>query len=337
MKIAPKSTEAFLSKPGAEMRAILLYGPDSGLVRERAQRLIRHYLGQNFDPFALTELTESQLTADPAKLSDELNAISMMAPRRVLQLRDAGDKCTKIIEGAQESFNSDCTLIVCADELTPRSSLRAWFEKQSAVAAVACYHDEVRDVAEVVRSHFEKERIQTSREVIDYLCSQLGNDRYVTRQELEKISVFASEKGTLSIEEARALVDYNRETSFDELVNAVADKNLQTLEKTLTLILRENAQPVAYLRALQRYFNKLYAIRAQMQKGVSAAVVVESLRPPVFFRQAPILTRHAATWQPAQIIRALQLLVSAELACKSTDVPANPASHRRLLQITQIR
>ncbi|NBO18922.1 MAG: DNA polymerase III subunit delta, partial [Proteobacteria bacterium] len=69
----------------------------------------------------------------------------------------------------------------------------------------------------------------------------------------------------------------------------------------------------------------------------SAEAVVQGLRPPVFFRQAPILTRHAQTWQLPHILRALQLLINAELACKSTDIPPIPASSRRLLQMTQIR
>ncbi|NCY25847.1 MAG: DNA polymerase III subunit delta, partial [Alphaproteobacteria bacterium] len=178
MKIAPKQAEAFLMRPDAT--AILLYGPDGGLVRERAVRLIKTLLGENYDPFALCELTEAKITADPAILADELNAISMMAPKRVILIRDAGDKLTKIIEGAAGFFNAAATLIVCGDDLGSRSSLRAWFEKNAGCAALACYHDEARDVADVVRKTFETAGIRIDRDAVEYLCQQLGNDRYVT-------------------------------------------------------------------------------------------------------------------------------------------------------------
>lgn len=335
MKIAPKQAEAFLTRPDAA--AILLYGPDGGLVRERARRLITSLLGENYDPFALAELTESQLTADPALLADELNAIHMMAPKRVIIIRDAGDKLTRIIEAAAEFFNPAATLIACGDDLGSRSSLRASFEKKDGCAALACYHDEARDVADVVRKTFESAGIRAERDAVEYLCQQLGNDRYVTRQELEKCCLYAEQSKTLSLAEARLLVDYNRETGFDDVVNAVADKSLAALEKNLTQLLREGGQPVAYLRALQRYFNRLYYIRSRMNEGISAEAVVQGLRPPVFFRQAPILTRHAQNWNQQQLVRALQLLINAELACKSTDIPPVSASSRRLLQMTQIR
>lgn len=337
MKIAPKSVESFLASPAPSCRAILLYGPDTGLIRERAQGLIAKFLGPNYDPFALAELTEAQINADPALLADEIAAIHMMAPKRVIWLRDAGDKLTRIISDAAPQFHSSTLVLASGDELSSRSSLRAWFEKAPEAAAIACYHDEVRDVAGVIRKTFEAAGINADRDAVEYLSQQLGNDRYVTKQELEKCALYASESKSLNLTDVQSLVDYNRETNFDDLVNAVADRNLAHLEKYLTMLLREGNQPVAYLRALQRYFNRLYAIRARMNEGVPAEAVVESLRPPVFFRQVPILTRHANSWSSDAITKALRALINAELACKSTDIPMVAASSRRLLQITQLR
>lgn len=337
MKIAPRAAEGFVAKPSKESRAILLYGPDSGLVYERSKLLIKAYLGENYDPFALVELTDVQLSADHALLADELAAIHMMAPVRVIWIKPAGDKCTKIISAAEDAFNESVTVIVSAGELTPRSSLRQWFDKHKTAASLACYHDEVHNISAIIRAHFNTHNVRVDRDVVEYLCTQLGNDRYVTRQELEKLTLFAGKDAALTMADARALVDYNREANFDDLVNAVADRNLQALEKQITLLTLDNQVPIAYLRILQRYFNKLYTIRAQMQKGGSLDTIIKSMRPPVFFKQVPILTRHAQRWDIPQITRAIQLLMNAELACKSNDIPDIPASSRRLMQLTQIR
>ena len=337
MKIAPKLVESFLASPAPSCRAILLHGPDNGLIRERAKASIIRFLGANYDPFALVELMEAKILADPALLADELSAISMMAPKRAIWIRDAGDKLTRIITDAADQFNPCVMLIISGDELSSRSSLRAWFEKNESAAAIACYHDEARDVAGVIRKTFETAGINADRDAIEYLCQQLGNDRYVTHQELEKCITFAGETKTLSLNDVQSLVDYNRETNFDDLVNAVADRNLASLERYLTTLLREGNQPITYLRALQRYFNRLYAIRARMNEGVHAEAVIQALRPPVFFRQVPILTRHAQSWNTEAITKALRALINAELACKTSDLPMIPASSRRLLQITQIR
>lgn len=337
MKIAPRAAEAFLGSPAREHVALLLYGPDSGLVRERAKAAIKSLLGDTYDPFALTEFTEAKILSDPALLSDELSAISMMSPKRVVLVRDAGDKLTKIIDGAADQLRADAYLIVCGDELSARSSLRAWFEKAPNAASVACYNDEARDVHEVIRKRFAGAGIQCDRDAMEYLASQLGNDRGVTLSELEKLITYAGAEKRLTLSDVESLVDYNRETNLDDIVNAAADRNLKGLEVMIGRVLREGLQPIVYLRAMQRYFNRLYFIRGQMSTGQSADMVIQSLRPPVFFRQLPILTRHVQQWEPDAITRALKLLVEAELACKTSDLPPIPASSRKLFQLTQAR
>ncbi len=336
MKIAPKLADGFLAKPNAIHSAVLVYGPDSGGVRDRAKKMMAAVLGVNPDPFAVTEMTEAKILADPALLSDELSSFNMMCPKRVILIRDGGDKLTKIIDGAAAQFNGDVFLIVASDELSARSSLRGWFEKSDKAAALACYRDELRDVQGVIRKAFDDAKLSVDREVMEYLGSQLGNDRYVTYQEIDKIITYAGGQ-RLTLEEVQALVDYNRETSLDDIVQAVADKNLAALEKMLTLHTREGTQPVAYLRALQRYFNRLYAFKSQVMAGQTVESVVAGARPPVFFRQVPILTRHIQQWSLENITRALGLLVAAELACKSSDVPTIAASGRNLMQIAQMR
>src|SRR5687768_10540654 len=151
MKIAPKAAEAFLAKPDKGFHAALLYGPDAGLVRERAKRITATLLAGNDDPFAFLEMTEASILADSARLADELSAISMLGGKRIIMIRDGGDKLTKILESAAAYFNDDVFLIVISDELSGRSSLRGWFEKERQCAAIACYRDEARDVQEVIR------------------------------------------------------------------------------------------------------------------------------------------------------------------------------------------
>jgi len=338
MKLAPKSVDSFLLSPAREHLAVLIYGADGGLVRERAEKIAKAILGESFaDPFAKLELSEAELLADPARLCDELSSVSMMNPKRVIIVRDAGNNLTKVIEPATEFFHRDNYLIVIADELTGKSSLRLLFEKEQSCAALACYKDEMRDVSAVIRKKFDEAGVSYDREVLDYLASQLGNDRYVTYQELEKLVLYAGDEKRISLDDARQLVDYNQALQLDDIVNAVADRNLPALEKSVNQHLREGTQPIMYLRALQRYFNRLYAIRAQMETGQSAEMVISSLRPPVFFKQQPILTRHANIWNTENIVKALKCLITAELSCKTSDLPAIAASSRELLKVTQLR
>ncbi|MEQ1705680.1 MAG: DNA polymerase III subunit delta [Rickettsiales bacterium] len=339
MKVATKSIESFLTAPQRECQAVLIYGVDSGLVRERAAKITKAVLGDMAsDPFAKLELSEAELLTDPARLADELSAVSMMCPKRVIIIYDAGNSITGVIESAASYFHKDNFLIVVADELSGKSSLRAFFEKENSCAALACYKDEMRDIQSVIRSKLDGAKIIYNRDVVDYLASQLGNDRYVTYQELDKLITYAGDEKKITVQDAQLLTDNNRDSQLDDIITAIADRNLVNLEKNLYQHLREGTQPIMYLRALSRYFARLYSIRAQMQETrQSAEVVVAGLRPPVFWKQKDPLIRHANSWGLENIIKAIGLITAAELDCKTSDLPIIPASSRKLFRITQLR
>ncbi|MEZ5691437.1 MAG: DNA polymerase III subunit delta [Rickettsiales bacterium] len=339
MKITAKQITSFIENPQNSCGSVLIYGVDNGLVRDRSRSIIKSVLGSMAeDSFAKSEIAASDLSSDPAKLYDELSAVSMMCDKRVIVVYDATDKITKIIEEAENYLNKDTFLIITAGELQARSSLRGFFEKSKTLASLACYRDEAKDVQSVIRQKFQEAGIKYDNETLNYLVSQLGNDRYVTYQELEKIALYAADTKEINLNDVKLLVDYNQTTQLDDIVNSVADRNLKNLEEKLTQHLKEGTQPIMYIRSMQRYFNKLYSIRLNMKENQQTArTAVAALRPPVFFKQQPILIRHADSWTLDNITNAIKILIGAELDCKTSDIPAIEASSRKLMKITQIR
>ncbi|HEY4636087.1 MAG TPA: DNA polymerase III subunit delta, partial [Rhodospirillales bacterium] len=97
MKIEPRRAEAFARNPDADVLAVLVYGPDSGLVRHRAQELARSVVPDLTDPFRVFETTADTLSADPARLPDEAAAIAMTGGRRAILVREAGDSFTALL------------------------------------------------------------------------------------------------------------------------------------------------------------------------------------------------------------------------------------------------
>src|SRR5215813_9909933 len=95
MKIAPRDAARFLRSAETKVSAVLLYGPDQGLVRERAVELVGRIAGDVRDPFRVAELTSAQLKDDPVRLADEAAQLSLTGGQRVLRLRDAGDGLTQ--------------------------------------------------------------------------------------------------------------------------------------------------------------------------------------------------------------------------------------------------
>ena len=84
--------ERFLANPDKAVRAALIFGRDLGVVRERAQGLASKVTEHPDDPFDVALITDTDMADDPARLVDDLMALSLMGGRRLVRLRISTDR-----------------------------------------------------------------------------------------------------------------------------------------------------------------------------------------------------------------------------------------------------
>jgi DNA polymerase-3 subunit delta len=72
MKLSGAAADAFIRQPDPAVRAVLVYGPDEGQVRERAAQLTRSVCPDLHDPFRIADIPPTALKDDPARIADEL-------------------------------------------------------------------------------------------------------------------------------------------------------------------------------------------------------------------------------------------------------------------------
>jgi DNA polymerase-3 subunit delta len=331
MKITGRSIDSFLSGDGA-VAATLFYGPDTGLVKERADRLTAAVAGDLADPFRVSELTPERLRDQPSLLSDEAAALTFGGGRRVVRLRGAGDSQAGILESFLEAKTCDALVIVEADDLGPRSSLRQLFEAAENAAAVPCYRDEAGDLARLIGEELGRARLQPTEEARDYLTSVLGGDRGVTRRELEKIVSYMGPSELarpLGLAEVVACVGDSAALSVDDLMFALGDGDLPAVERLTDRVLAEGTAPVAILRMAARHFLRLHLVATAEDRERT----IRTLRPPVFFKYAPRLQDQIRRWSAARLHQSLDRLLRAEMDCKRTRMPAEVLCRRALLEI----
>lgn len=334
MKVAPREAERFCEAPPAAVRAILLYGPDNGLVRERALKLVKGVVPDD-DPFRLTELTPALLKDDPARLNDEAAAIAFGGGRRVIRLRDATDALAKLFEEFLAAPPGDALLVVEAGDLGPRG-LRKAFENAAAGAAVACYRDEGDSLRGVVVQHLQARGFTLEPDALAYLLANLGSDRALTRQELEKLTLYLGAPRTqrVRLEEVAAVVGDSAERTLDDLALALGDGDVKSLTRDLGRAEGEGVSPITILRAVARHVQRLHLLRGLMAEGQPASEAVKRLRPPIFWKEAGQVARQAERWSAERLAWALARLLEAEAACKRTGAPAALLTERALMEIT---
>lgn len=335
MKVVGRGIAGFLRKPDPAARAILLYGPDQGLVRERAEALVRAVVPDAKDPFRLASLTAGDLADDPARLADEAAAIPFFGGRRAIRVSGAGDRGAGAIEnflGAPPA--GDALVVVEAGDLGPRSSLRRLFEEADNAAAIACYADAPEALEELIEAVVRAAGHRIEAEAVDYLKANLGADRGLTRSELDKLVTYMGMKpATIGLADAQAVVGDSGASAIDDICFAATGGDPAAVEKALGRALSEGESPVMIVRAAQRHMQRLQIAADAVARGSSPREAVQRLRPPVFFKRAVELQAQLVNWDAARTQAAIELLTEAEIDCKSTGLPDEAICRSALLRL----
>lgn len=334
MKVAAREVDRFVKQPPAAVRGVLVYGPDVGLVRERAHNLTEAVAGDASDPFRVAELTPAQLKDSPTLLSDEMAALAFTGGRRAVRLRGAGNGDAKAVSSVLDEGEGDSLLIVEGGEFGPRDALRALFEKHDRAAALACYVDEGQTLDSLIRGILAGHGLEPEGDAVALLSDMLGADRALTRQELEKLALYKGHgNGAVTVSDVRACVGDDSPLARDDVALAAGSGDQQALDRALSRCFAMGDSPIAILRAVLRHFDRLHRLALKVQGGQSIEQAIKSSRPPIFFKHQGIVRGQLQLWRPSALAGALNLLMDAELGCKTTGNPDAAICGRALLRI----
>jgi DNA polymerase-3 subunit delta len=330
MKLPPARVQAFLRDPG-ECRVVLLFGDDAGMIRDRAETLVRTVAGSLDDPFLVTELARE----DIKRLPDEAAGLSLIGGRRVVRVRDATDAAT---DPVQVLLKGPATALVVLEgpAMQSRSRLRTALEAAAEGVAIGCYPEEGRVLEETIRESLRANGAGIEPDALSWLSQQLGADRASTRAELEKLALYVGPGNRVDLEAAMICVGDLAGLSLDDALFAATTGDVATADRALEAAVAEGAAPVQVLRAALGHLQKLHRARLAMDEhGLSAADAVKGMRPPVFYQKVGAFTRSLGLWPAATLAAALAALAEAERGCKRTGWPDQALCRNAVLTLAR--
>ncbi|MFO1128906.1 MAG: DNA polymerase III subunit delta [Rhodospirillales bacterium] len=318
------------------MAAVLLFGADRGLVRERSNDLVRGVAGETPDPFRLIEMTTAELRADPVALSDAARSFSLVPGRRIIRIRDAGEPAAEAVRLLLGDGAATALVICEAGDLGKRSGLRLIFEAAPSAAAVACFPDEGDGLRALIEETLAGFGLRPTAAATALLSSTLGADRALSRCELEKLALYCGRGGTgiVEDEDVAAVVGNQRLASLSSLAMLAAGGDIAGLNRALSV--EEGLEPIGLLRAAAQHLQRLHRVKAEVATGRPVRDAVLALRPPVFFRLIDGFTRQVGQWNEARLEEGLVCLARAEIACKQTGAPQAALAVRALLRVARL-
>ncbi len=346
MRLKTAEIDRFLAKPPDTVPIALIYGPDEGLVRERAVKLAQTILPDLKDPFRSVDLTDGDLKADPARVADEFGSISMLGGRRIIRIRTSSERTARTLKEFIDSVDGDtlrgdALVIMEAGDLKPSSPLRKRAESAQCAAVIPCYVDDERSLRRVILGTLKQEGLDITEGALELLVEQLGGDRAVTRQELEKLILYKKSDGDtlthqITEEDLRDVIAAANLLGIEDVCYATASAKYARLQTSLDRCFLANDQPVTIIRALSRHMEQLALALAAIEGGAPVRSAVDQLRPRIHFRRRSEFDNQLRRWDRPRCRNALSRLFEAEIACKTTGMPAEVLCRQTMLDVARL-
>ncbi|MEM5470822.1 DNA polymerase III subunit delta [Hoeflea sp. AS60] len=306
----------FVRREGTPYRIILVYGPDRGLVSERAAEIAAKTGVDLKDDFAVLRLESSDLNGDPGRLADEFGAISLFGGDRLVWVKNAGnDKgLVSSLNALTEADAGSSHLLIEAGDLKKGSALRKLIENARTALAIPCYADDARGIQTLIDEELGGAKLNIQADARQRLTQLLGGDRLASRNELKKLALYCHESGTVTDEDVIEAIGDVAALSVDDAVDAVFSGDTVRLETSLERILASKTSVFLVLRSCIMQFEQLDAMRSLIENhGRQPAQAMTEKGRGIHFKRKPVVERALRHWRLDAINREMRRLSDAVL------------------------
>ena len=293
----------------SNVRAVLIYGPDIGQVDEYCDSAIEKLGIEKDNLFALDA---DELNEKSDALFAEACSPSMFGGAKMVLISNAGDSSAKYISELVGHSGLCATVVVAAGDLRAGGGLRALFESAPDMAALACYTDDARTLATLIRNELSAAAgiQQITPDAMAYMTAHLGGDRGITRSFLTKIALYVNDKRIVDLSDVEKCLPDTGAADIDDFLYSLTAGNVAQTMMALDRLLYDNKEPNMLVRMLTGQFKKLQT------------AVVDGQLPNLFWKVRDKFNMAIKIWPESEIVAVLTRLNELERQLRTTGMPA---------------
>ena len=268
-----------------------------------------------------------------------------MGGERLIRIRNGGEAAAKAVDHLltqveADHLTSNALVVIEGGDLKKTNTLRKRCEASPRAAAIGCYTESGRDIAETIRTLLADDDIQIDDDAVAFLAARLGEDRGITRAEIEKLILYAGPKSVRGgapvrltrADVAQSLVDSTTDSTFD-IADAVLSGRPAALSDRLYRAQNAGVSTMAMAIILQKRLNRLLTARQKMADGMGPNAAMKAMRPPIFFAEQERFLDQLNRWPDRALAAAVRDLFEADLAAKRTGAPQREILERCFLRL----
>lgn len=296
----------------AQYKMILFYGENQGIKKEFKDNLKKIHKDKE-----VLNLFQEEIIKAKDFLINEISSQSLFGEKKLIFINEANDKILNILEELNEYIQED-RIFIFGDVLDKKSKLRSYFEKSKEHASVACYQDNEIGLKKIISNKLAGYS-GIDNQTINLIIQSSGLDRGKIYNEIEKIKNCFKEK-KIEIEKLENLLNLKTNDDFSQLKDEAIKGNKFNTNKLLSETIFQTENSVYYLNSINQRINKLNDIENLKHKEKNLDTIINQLKPPVFWKDKPILIEQSKKWNKKRLQEILKKTYNAEIELKSNSM-----------------
>ena len=305
-----------------EYNSLLIYGPDRGLVKEKSDLFLNNQININNNSLEVFKLTPEDLAKTKNKLFELAYQKPIFFKKSLIHIDlDLVKNLSDITEFLETLDMEKANFILLESaNLKSDSKILKLFKNKNNFAVIACYHDNSKNLFNFINNYTKELGLVISKDNIEYLCQRLGNDRLITKKELDKLAIFANNQ-PISYEDILNGIGDNTTTRLDYICDNLFIKDFFYINSIIDKAIDEGANFMLIIRTITNHVMLLFKARLLSIKNV------KDIYPPIHFSRHTKIQKQLSTVDYRSIEYAIENLNLLESNCKT-----NPDLARILLK-----
>ncbi len=300
----------------------LVHGEESFLIRQASLWLRETVLAGGVEDFNLDRF-DGRESFDGARISQACRTIPMMAPRRMVWVRNAEgvfgrskDALKPILEYLEQPDETTCLFFESSTRIKKNTVLYKRIQK-----AGLCYEVKVpreRELSGWVKDRFRSRNRQIETSAADRIVQSLGGDLSAVEAAVERLTLFVEPPATIQAEHVRECVPQTRLRTVWELVDAVAERNVSLALTRAHQLMDQGKAPLQLLALVTRQFRQLLIGHDVRSRGGTLSDAASKAGIP-HFRERQFGTQ-LRNYNGGELVAALRRLEMTDGALKSSKL-----------------
>lgn len=334
--VKSRDAERFVAAPPEDIFLFLIFGADAGMVRERALAIIGKRVDDRRDPFQFVEMSGDAVSADPLALLDEANTTPLFGGRRAILVETGAKSVIPAITSLISAPPADCAVVLTAGALKRDAPLRKLVEGARQGVAIECQPDAEPDLQALIDRSLREAGLVASPEARGLLLGALGEDRLMSRAELNKLALYMHGREHVEAADVEAIVAHASNIVSDRVVTA-AFAGDAGVGAALDAFFAQGGDASQLLFGALRYAVALHRGRLAMERegGRPDAGVSALMRAGFGFMHRALMEEQLKSWSSSRLGALIEPLRAAQMRARANAAVAQMEAERALWNLAR--